>query len=173
MSLFELSIPVILRREGGFVNDATDPGGATNYGVSLRWLRSQGLAGDINHDGDIDIADIKALTPAEAEGFYRTRWWDAYQYGQINAQALATKVFDMAVNLGPPRAHRMAQQAIGLPQDGILGSKSFTELNTLSSLTIIMRLQDIQAKFYRQLVAVNPARQKYLAGWLNRAYDRS
>src|SRR6266481_707309 len=104
MSTFELAIPVILRHEGHFVNNPADPGGATNFGVSLRWLKSQGLAGDINNDGDIDIDDIKILTPAIAGEFYRTKWWNAYQYGNLVAQAVGTKVFDMSVNMGPPRA---------------------------------------------------------------------
>jgi Predicted Peptidoglycan domain len=42
----------------------------------------------------------------------------------------------------------------------------------MPSLTVIIRLQDTQAQFYRDLVVANPARQKFLSGWLNRAYDR-
>jgi lysozyme family protein len=173
VSTFELAIPTIIRHEGGFVNNVNDPGGATKFGVSLRWLKQQGLAGDINHDGDIDIEDIKALTLATAEGFYRTKWWDAYQYGNIAAQMTATKVFDMSVNLGPPRAHKMLQQAVGVNQDGVLGAKTFGEVNALPSTKTIVTLQGLQAAFYRRLVELNPARQPFLEGWLNRAYDRN
>lgn len=173
MSSFELAIPTILRHEGGYVNNAADPGGATNYGVSLRWLKGQGLAGDIDHDGDVDINDIKAMTVTEATAIYRQFWWDKYLYGNIVAQMVATKVFDMSVNLGPPRAHKMVQQIIGVNQDGILGPKSFQEINAASNLSLLTRLQEIQATFYRSLVASNPARQQFLAGWLNRAFDRN
>ena len=31
----------IVRREGGFVNDPDDPGGATKYGVTIHTLRAQ------------------------------------------------------------------------------------------------------------------------------------
>ena len=47
MSTFEDAIPTILRHEGGFNNDPVDAGGATNYGVSLRWLKAQGLLEDL------------------------------------------------------------------------------------------------------------------------------
>jgi lysozyme family protein len=172
MAMFELAIPIVLRHEGGYVNAEGDPGGATNFGISLRWLKEQGLAGDINHDGDVDINDIKAMTVDDAKAIYRTYWWDKYGYGNILAQAVANKVFDMAVNLGAPRAHKMVQQALDLPQDGILGPESLNGLNTQPSLQLILSLQNIQAQFYRDLVASNPARQKFLNGWLNRAYDR-
>lgn len=180
MSSFDLAIPIILRHEGGFVNNPADPGGATNFGVSLRWLKAQGLLEDLEHlEGDLTndnvVAVIKNMTVDIAKGFYQRYWWDAYHYGDIVAQAVATKIFDMAVNLGAPRAHRMVQQALGFSldqRDGIIGPKTLAELNTMSSLTIIINLQNIQAQFYRNLVAANPARQKFLAGWLNRAYDR-
>lgn len=172
MSSFELAIPIILRHEGGFVNNAADPGGATNFGVSLRWLKTQGLAGDIDHDGDVDINDIKAMSASDASGLYHQFWWNAYKYEMIVAQMVANKIFDMAVNLGAPRAHRMVQQILGVNQDGVLGPKSFQEINAASNLSLITRLQESQATFYRSLVASNPARQQFLTGWLNRAYDR-
>jgi len=86
MSLFELAIPIVLRHEGGLVDNPNDPGGITNHGVSLRWLKSKGLAGDLNHDGDVDAADIKIMTVEQASGFYKTYWWDKYNYGAIVAQ---------------------------------------------------------------------------------------
>ncbi len=172
MSTFELSIPTILRHEGGLVNNPNDPGGITNHGVSLRWLKSKGLAGDIDHDGDVDAADIKLMTVDQASEFYRTFWWNAYSYGTINAQLVATKVFDTAVNMGPKRAHIFAQSIVGVPRDGVLGPKSFAEINACPSLKFLTAFQNLQAQFYRTLVATNPARQEFLKGWLNRAYDR-
>lgn len=174
MADFNLSIPTVLRHEGGFVNNAADPGGATKYGVSLRWLKSQGLAGDINHDGDIDIADIRALTPEMASAFYRTQWWDKYGYGNILPQAVATKIFDTSVNVGPVRAHTFVQQAVGVtPTTGVFGPITLGKVNSINSVTLLSALQEIQAGFYRSLVAKDSARQQFLNGWLNRAYDRA
>ena len=33
----------IVRREGGYVNDPDDPGGATNFGVTIHTMRRLGL----------------------------------------------------------------------------------------------------------------------------------
>jgi len=66
----------------------------------------------------------------------------------------------------------MVQQAVGIAQDGVLGPKTFAEANAMPSLGLIVKLQGIQAAFYRSIVASNPARQQFLNGWLARAYDR-
>jgi lysozyme family protein len=54
----------IVRREGGFVNDPQDPGGATNHGVTIHTMRRLGL--DLNKDGAITSADVRRLTGAQA-----------------------------------------------------------------------------------------------------------
>jgi len=176
MSRFDLAIPIVLRREGGFANDAADPGGATNFGVSLRWLKAQGLLEELEHEeSDLthdEVMAVKLMTRDQAAAFYQKYWWNRYAYSNILAQVVATKIFDTAVNLGPPRAHRIAQQVVGVTQDGILGPGTLHELNTRNSLEVVTGLQTAQAQFYRDLVTANPARQKFLAGWLRRALDQ-
>ena len=54
----------ILKAEGGFVNDPDDPGGPTNYGVTLKTLKQ--LGHDLNQDGRVDIADLKQLSATQA-----------------------------------------------------------------------------------------------------------
>jgi lysozyme family protein len=174
MSTFEVAIPTIIRHEGGYINNPHDPGGATKYGISLRWLKAQGLFGDVNGDLVVDIRDIQALTLDRAEGFYRVKWWDHYGYGRIMEQMLATKIFDMAVNLGAPKAHKIAQMALEARPDGVLGPESIKALNDVlgEALPILHRIQDLQAAYYRQL-ATNPRLAEFLTGWIARAYDRS
>lgn len=173
MSSFDLAIPGVLRHEGGLVDNPNDPGGITDYGVSLRWLKSKGLAGDLNHDGDVNAEDIKLMTREDAIGFYQKYWWGAYHYGNVTAQVTANKIFDTAVNMGAPRAHKFAQKIVGVTEDGVLGPKSYAEINAMSSIRFVMSYQTLQAQFYRDIVASNPARKEFLAGWLNRAYDRA
>jgi lysozyme family protein len=180
MSSFELAWPTVLRHEGGYCNNSNDAGGPTKYGISLRWLKGQGLLGDVNHDMVVDIRDIQALTVEDAGGFYRSKWWDKYGFGRVLDQTIATKLFDTAVNVGTPRAVRFAQEAafalgaITATVDGQLGPQSVAAINAQqgSPLLLLHRMQDLQATYYRQLAESNPRLAEFLTGWLARAYDR-
>lgn len=114
MTNFDIAIPVILKHEGGLVNNPNDPGGVTNYGISLRWaldqMRKSGVTEfDVDGDGDLDATDIIKLPEVRAIDLYRRYFWDK-RYDQLSP-AVATKVFDMAVNMGPVRAHALAANA--------------------------------------------------------------
>ena len=140
MSTFDLAIPTILAHEGGFVDDPDDPGGATNWGISLRYYRKldwpnidvdvMGLGdGDLDGDGDVDVDDIKVMTRYQALAIYNSQWWVRYKYYLINPQVIATKVFDLSVNMGAGRAHRLLQQALRavgreVEVDGVVGPKT-------------------------------------------------
>lgn len=176
MSIFQLAIPTVLRREGGYVNNPNDPGGATKYGVSLRWLKAKGLLPEIelmeNHPGSsTPIADVQQMTVQMATEFYQQYWW-LPEYGRIDAQALATKVFDTAVNMGAGRSAMFLQKAVGVTQDGNIGPNTLLHVNTAPSLTVIMAFQNTQAEFYRNIVLAHPSEAEFLNGWLARAYDR-
>ena len=58
----------IVAREGGYVDDPDDPGGATNHGVTLGTLRRLGR--DLTGDGRIDRADVRALSARDAARIY-------------------------------------------------------------------------------------------------------
>jgi len=177
MSRFDLAIPTVLEHEGGYVDDPDDPGGATNFGISLRYLKKQGAhVGDFDEDGDVDIDDIRAMSVDDAEHIYRTLWWDRFGYGKIVDQALATKVFDLAVNMGARQAHRLLQRAcraVGKPvtEDGLLGPVTLAAVNELPAQAVLAALRSEAAGFYRVLIAADPGRRKWQSGWLRRAYS--
>jgi len=168
MDKFDIAILTVLKHEGGYTVDHAGP---TNYGVTLRSLDI-----DIDLDGDIDGDDIRAMTREDAISFYRRRWWDRYRYYEIRHILLATKIFDLAVNMGARQAGKLAQRAIRafgvrLVEDGILGPASFNAINNIhyrDGLIIGVRCE--AAGFYRSLVIQKPEYEKYLKGWLNRAY---
>ena len=87
----------IVAREGGFVNDPDDPGGATNHGVTIGTLRRLGI--DVNRDTRIDVADVRALTRAQAVDIYVEHYFTRPGIGGL-PEALQPSVFDMYVNAG-------------------------------------------------------------------------
>jgi lysozyme family protein len=87
----------IVAREGGFVNDPDDPGGATNHGVTIHTLRRLGI--DVNRDTRIDVADVRALTRAQALEIYLDHYYTRPGIAAL-PEALQASLFDMYVNAG-------------------------------------------------------------------------
>lgn len=178
MSTFELAIDRVIKHEGGFVNNPNDPGGATKYGISLRWLKSIGeLTYDLNHDGDIDINDIRKMNIEEAKTIYRKEWWDKYNYALIKDQLIATKIFDLSVNMGAKQAHKLVQRALWsingyqtLLDDGVLGSVSLALINETIFSLLLPVIRSECAGFYRVLAESKKSFKEFLEGWLVRAY---
>lgn len=112
----------IIRREGGFSNDPDDPGGATNYGVTIHTMRRLGL--DLTGDGRVSVADVRALTPEQAQQIFVE---DYYFKPRIDTlpEPLQATVFDMYVNAGS-NAVRLLQELLrdmgyDLAVDGQIG----------------------------------------------------
>lgn len=179
---FPQALAVLLNHEGGFVNDPDDPGGATKYGVSLRTVARldanlDGLLDfDLDGDGDVDADDIRAMTPDKAAEYYRRQWWDKNGYGRINSPEIATKVFDLAVNMGATQAHKCLQRAIRASwfptaDDGVFGPQTLSSTNAAEPRSLLAALKSEAAGFYRTIAATSPKSAKYLAGWLTRAYS--
>ena len=111
MAKFSDAIGYVLDNEGGYSEHPSDPGGETFWGISLRYLKGTGEYGDIDDDGDIDADDIRAMTMADAEGFHFRDFWTPLKLDTVESQAVATRVFDMAVNMGLRAAVKIAQKA--------------------------------------------------------------
>lgn len=174
MADYTKAIRVVLEHEGGFVNDPVDPGGATNYGISLRWLSKQGLLGDFDHDGDVDVDDIRKMTRERAVELYYKEWWLKYGYYQLVHDDLATKVFDLAVNMGAKQSGKLLQRAIAqfdskIEIDGVVGPKTIIAANKImgESLVVVLRMEAME--FYASLIKKNPEFEKYRRGWTRRA----
>lgn len=172
MTPFDKAFAATLKHEGGFVNDPADPGGATKYGVSLRWLRAEGI--DVDGDGDTDIDDITAIDAEDAKEIYHKHWWLRFRYDELYVPEIAAKVFDLSVNMGPSEAHKVVQRAsnncgYNLSVDGVLGSKSIATVNCVYSIRMMVAIRIEAAKFYERLVENKPELSKFLNGWLNRA----
>lgn len=112
----------IVRREGGFVNDPDDPGGATKHGVTIHTMRRLGL--DLTGDGRVDVGDVRAVTPGRARDVFVREYHDRPGIGRL-PEALRPCAFDFYVNAGSA-AVRVLQELlteVGEPLviDGIIG----------------------------------------------------
>lgn len=106
---FDNAVELILKHEGGYVNNPKDPGGETKYGISARAYP------------DLDIAK---LSESDAKVIYREDYWDKIK-GDDLPYPLALVTFDAAVNSGRNRASKWLQYAVyAEPIDGIIGSKT-------------------------------------------------
>ena len=181
MSNFDEAIKVVLIHEGGFVDHPSDPGGATNYGVSLRFLKGLSLEfGDINKDGVINVEDIKNMNICDAQKVYKSQWWDKYKYGMIVDQTIATKIFDFSVNMGARQAHKLLQRAINeafgmnLTVDGIIGPATRGVINSANDdieQELLTAYAEEAWKFYQLIMKRNPRLKAFQNGWKKRAYS--
>lgn len=170
MADFDKAIKKVLRHEGGLVNDKIDPGGITNYGVSIRFLRSTGnLDYDFDGDGDIDCDDIKCMTVADAMRVYKECWWDKYGYYRIESDLIATKLFDTAINMGQQQAVKLIQRCLNIQDDGIMGAETIHAINNIDSTNLIASMRSACANFYLSLIVKNPKLIRFKGGWLARA----
>lgn len=115
----------IVAREGGYVNDPDDPGGATNHGVTLKTLRSLGI--DLTGDGRVDADDLRRLDPEKAAEIYVEHYFRRTGIALL-PEALQAPVFDMYVNAGN-HAVRILQRLLNemgqnLAVDGGIGVKT-------------------------------------------------
>lgn len=172
----------IVSREGGYVNDPDDRGGATNYGVTIGTMASLGL--DLNGDGRVTIEDVKALTPKKAAEIFMDEYF--YRPG-INKlpKALHDTVFDMQVNAGRNAVkilQRVLNQEIGaqLAVDGSIGPMTIAAAELAASR--LPNLRDIYSEarrtYYLNLAERNPSQRKYAktraggkGGWIIRAEE--
>jgi lysozyme family protein len=177
MSEFNQAFESVLAHEGGFVNHKADKGGATAFGISLRFLRSLPVAaGDINGDGHVDINDILAVTPEDARAFYKRYFWDHYRLGEIQNQQVATKLFNFFVNMRGTTAALVAQRAANdlgayLSTDGVMGSLSIKALNGMEPSQLLVCIKWRAWEVYRAIVDDDPEQAVFMPGWRNRAFS--
>lgn len=136
---FRRAFAVVHGHEGGFVDHPSDPGGATNHGISLRYARSKGRLMDLDQDGDVDAADIRLITRDVAMSLYEMDFWRPIRGDEL-PPALALLTFDAAINNGTPQAIRWMQQAAGVRADGQLGPVSMQALTSLPATELAERL---------------------------------
>jgi lysozyme family protein len=174
---FDEAFDDLMDKEDGYVNDPDDPGGETNYGISKK---------------SYPDLDIRKLTCEDAKRIYFNDFWLKNSCDYLHGSG-AFKYFDLCVNMGSTQATHILQRAIRactLPKelqhslmkdfkiDGIMGYMTISRFNEIAtnlgisgSNMLIASMRSEAAGIYRQLAAQNPSQQKFLEGWLQRAYS--
>lgn len=172
----------IARREGGFVNDPDDPGGATNHGVTIHTLRRLGM--DIDGNGRIDIADVKGLSRDKATEIYVRHYFRTPRI-HLLPQPLHASVFDMQVNAGANAVRilqrLMASFGAGIEDDGVIGPVTVAAVGRAMQLApghLVDAYGIERRNYYYRIGDQRPASRKYArrkdggkGGWIVRAEE--
>lgn len=170
----------IVAREGGYVNDPDDPGGATNFGVTIHTMRRLGL--DLTGDGTVSAADVRALTRAQAVDIFVRHYFERPRIAELPV-ALQPSVFDMYVNAGANAVSILQRllRDMGYPiaVDGQIGPQTLAAARD-AAMPDPLALADAygiaRRNYYFRLADARPASRKYArtraggkGGWISRA----
>ena len=170
MANIDKLIPHIIKWEGGskFTNDPLDRGGATKYGITLNTLQS--IHYDINHDGKVNVDDVKSLQLDDFKHILKSQYWDRWKADDIVNQSIANLLVDWTWGSGK-WAITISQSLLGVPADGVVGMKTINALNGTNQKDIYNKVWQARKEFYEKIVKNNPSQSKWLRGWLNRLND--
>jgi lysozyme family protein len=162
--------PIILKWEGGFVNDPVDKGGATNMGVTIETWKQVGY--DVDGDGDVDVDDLIMLNKEQVVmDVLRPHYWNKWQADSIKNQSIANLVVDWTWGSGV-WGIKYPQRILGVKDDGIVGPKTLTAMNDYPDQEQLFGLLwSRRKKHFEDIVKKDPTQKRFLRGWLNRLND--
>jgi len=132
---FLTTINRVLSNEGSYVNDPTDPGGETNWGISKR---------------SYPKVDIKNLTRNQAIAIYYRDFWLKANCEKLSDGA-SYQLMDSAVNSGITQSILFIQRALGVADDGIFGPNTLTALQKVTETDFIMLFLAERLEFMTKL----------------------
>ncbi|MDP5146005.1 hypothetical protein ORI98_06095 [Shewanella sp. ULN5] len=167
----------LIEREGGYVNDPTDRGGETNYGITINVARDYGYKGE-----------MRDLPYELAFKIYQDRFWAPLKLDDISAisEDLTEQLFDFGVNSGVGTATKQLQTLLNvlnnqqtlypdLVIDGALGSRTLLALQQYVAhrklqgmLVLVEAVRGKRIAFCVDIAANDERQEKYSFGWLKR-----
>ena len=133
----------LLMHEGGYTNHPSDPGGPTNFGITIHDYRRYVKPG-------ATAADVKAMQVEEAKRIYRAKYWDAQRCDELPA-GVDYAVFDYGVNSGIGRSKKVLQRAVGVTADGVIGPATMKAVLAADPKQTIMAICDERLRFLQRL----------------------
>lgn len=168
--LFDIAFNFVIAKEGGYVDDPYDKGGATKYGISSRFIKAN----------DLKIKDVQELTLLQAKEIYSIFFWHPLKIDQINDSTVQLFLFDTAVNCGKEKAVFLLQDSINsishIAVDGRIGNETIGTCNSITSQPkqcklLKQLLLSSRIAFYMNIVNKNESQRRFLRGWVNRTLE--
>jgi len=161
----------LIRVEGGYVNDPSDSGGETNFGITVAVARQFGYVGA-----------MRDMPRSIAFDIYSAKYWDAVKGDDLAklSELVVEEVVDTSVNMGPGRAGKFLQRSLNvlnkqgslyrdLTVDGAIGSATVLALRAyLASRdeeTLVKALNCLQGAYYITLVERREKDERFVYGW--------
>lgn len=135
---FDRAFVDLLGHEGGYSNNPSDPGGETNWGVTVAVARENGYVGSMK---DMDASVAKTI--------YGKKYWLA-EFDQLPYQ-VAFQIFDAAVNSGVGQAVRWLQRSIGVADDGKIGPVTLAAVTNVDPLKLVLMFNAERLMFMTNL----------------------
>ncbi len=142
-SSYDEALRRLLVHEGGYSNLSADPGGPTNFGITLTDYRKYIGAGGT-------AADVRAMTVFQAKNIYREKYWNAVRGDELPA-GVDYAVFDYGVNSGVSRAIKVLQRVVGVAADGKLGPATLAALTRRDPRAVVTAISDERLAFLKSL----------------------
>lgn len=103
---YDQALTRLLRDEGGYTDHPSDPGGPTNFGITLNDARRY-------WKGNATADDVRAMPQSVARKIYRERYWNTMRCDELPA-GVDYAVFDYGVNSGVGRAGKVLRRVLKL-----------------------------------------------------------
>lgn len=172
----------IVAREGGFVNDPADPGGATQHGVTIGTLRRLGM--DLTGDGAITVDDVRAVTRERAAAIFIEHYFRRPKVDRL-PERIQPSVFDMYVNAGANAVkilqRLLRQMGQNITVDGIIGPQTIAAAQAAHAAApdhLADAYGIARRNYYLRLADLRPASRKFArtrnggkGGWILRAEE--
>lgn len=159
---FAEALAVVLEDEGGFVNNALDRGGPTNYGITLKTFER--FCGR-----KATIEDIRSLELDDVAKIYRELFWDALLLDKFPAK-LACIVFNQAVLRGGHATVKTLQQALGVAVDGVIGNETIKAAKAANERRVIFDFLQLSHDAYLRIIYHSPDQAAFIRGWSARVF---
>lgn len=176
MANFDEAYKRTIKFEGGYSNKANDRGGETYRGITRKnfpkWSGWSAIDIYKSQSSKPSYINMKAAVDTQLQyfvkEFYRKNFWDACKVEICENQSFANNVFDFAVNSGVVQSTKIAQRALGIADDGIIGKITLAAYKTASE-DVISKFRELRISFYKYLASKYPTENDFLSGWIDRA----